>query len=70
MGPGWYFNRERWATWDGYAPYDVVWRAWKTLGMARAMDRIVLTKATRDAPAPAESLMPILDALLKEALGG
>lgn len=70
LGPAWYFNRERWDTWDGYAPFDVVWRAWKTLRMVWAMERVNGIKIARNAQAPAEVLQPLVDADLKEAIGG
>lgn len=69
LGADWYFNRDRWATWDGYAPYDVVWRAWQTLKMVRAFDRMNMVRAigiTKAGP-QAESLY---DKVVTEALGG
>jgi hypothetical protein len=45
FGSSWYFNPDRWPTWDGYAPLDVVWRAWETLRRVRAFDRVNLVRA-------------------------
>lgn len=69
MGAGWYYCPARWKTVDGFAPYDVVWDAWRTMTMDRAMQRldqmraIAVTKSGEKAAAMIEH-----DA--KEATGG
>lgn len=69
LGPGWYFNRDRWATWDGYAPYDVVWDEWRTVMQVRALDRLNLIRATATTQS-AEQASAMIAADVKEATGG
>lgn len=69
MGPGWYWNRERWATWDGYAPYDEVWRAWETLRMTQALERLNLVRAIGITKA-GDKAHGLYEADVREALGG
>jgi hypothetical protein len=69
MGAGWYWNPARWDTWDGYAPYDVVWRAWTTMQQARAFERLNQVRAIGITQA-GEKAQAIYDADVREALGG
>ena len=69
MGAAWYWNPARWDTWDGYAPYDVVWRAWRTIQQERAFQRLNLVRATTIAQA-GERGQTHYDADAREALGG
>lgn len=45
MGATWYYAPARWATADGYAPLDEVWRAWETVQRARAFERLNVIRA-------------------------
>jgi hypothetical protein len=69
MGAGWYYNPERWATWDGYAPYEVVWDAWYTIQRARAWERLNLVRAVGITKA-GERAQALYDSDVREALGG
>jgi hypothetical protein len=69
MGAGWYWNPGRWPTWDGYAPYDVVWRAWTTMQQARAFERLNMVRAIGITRA-GEKAQAIYDSDVREALGG
>ena len=69
MGSGWYYNPERWPTWDGYAPYDVVWRAWTTIRQVRAFDRLGMMRAIGVSKA-GDKAAALYDADVREALGG
>lgn len=44
-GTGWYFNPARWTTVDGYAPWAVVWIAWRAMHAVSASERLSMTKA-------------------------
>ena len=46
-GPSFYFNPQRWATGDGYAPWHVVWVAWRAMIALQAQERLSLTRAVR-----------------------
>lgn len=69
LGAGWYYNPERWPTWDGYAPYEVVWDAWYTIQRARAWDRLNLVRAIGITKA-GERAQALYDSDVREALGG
>lgn len=69
MGAAWYWNPARWDTWDGYAPYDVVWRAWGTIQQERAFQRLNQVRAISITQA-GEKAQAIYDADAREALGG
>ena len=69
MGAAWYWNPARWPTWDGYAPYDVVWRAWRTIQQERAFQRLNQVRAISITQA-GEKAQAIYDADAREALGG
>lgn len=44
-GASWYFNRDRWATIDGYAPWGVVWVAWRAMQAVLAYERLSMSRA-------------------------
>lgn len=44
-GARWWHDPERWGTRDGFAPYDVVWEAWKGWKQQRAWQRLDLIRA-------------------------
>jgi hypothetical protein len=69
MGAEWYWNPDRWDTWDGYAPYDVVWRAWTTMQQARAFERLNMIRAVGVTKA-GDKAGALYDADVREALGG
>jgi len=69
LGAGWYYNPQRWPTWDGYAPYDVVWQAWFTIQRSRAWDRLNLVRAIGITKA-GERAQGLYDSDVREALGG
>ena len=69
MGAAWYWNPDRWPTWDGYAPYDVVWRAWRTIQQERAFQRLNQVRAISITQA-GEKAQAVYDADAREALGG
>lgn len=69
FGSDWYWNPRRWPTWDGYAPYDVVWRGWETLQMTRALERLNLVRAIGITKA-GDKAQGLFDADVREALGG
>lgn len=68
-GAGWYYCPDRWPTADGYAPLDVVWRAWATLQMTRAFERLNMVRAIGITKS-AERASALYDADVREALGG
>jgi len=45
FGAGWYFNPARWDTVDGYAPWSVVWIAWRSLQSIAAWERLSMQRA-------------------------
>lgn len=44
-GASWYFNPQRWATLDGYAPWGVVWVAWRAMQAVQAYERLSMSRA-------------------------
>lgn len=44
-GAIWYFNPQRWATVDGYAPWGVVWVAWRAMQAVLAYERLSMSRA-------------------------
>ena len=47
FGAAFYFNPQRWATVDGYAPWHVVWVAWRAMLALQAQERLSFTRAVR-----------------------
>lgn len=39
-GASWYFNPARWATVDGFVPFQVLWDAWRTMQSVTAWQRL------------------------------
>ena len=69
LGSDWYFNPARWTTWDGYAPWDEVWRAWGTLQMRLALERLSVVRAIGITKA-GDKAAALYEADKREALGG
>lgn len=69
MGAGWYYNPDRWPTWDGYAPYKAVWEAWRTIQQVRALDRLDMIRAV-GVTKSGDRAASLYDATVREALGG
>lgn len=44
-GAAWYFDPRRWATADGYAPWAVVWVAWRAMQAVSAQERLSMSRA-------------------------
>lgn len=68
-GRWWWHKPSRWPTRDGYAPYDEVWRAWRTLQQERALLRLNLIRAIAVTKA-GERAQTFIDADVREALRG
>lgn len=54
-GASWYFNPVRWRTVDGYAPWGVVWIAWRGMQAVSALERLSMIRAISIAMATGES---------------
>lgn len=68
-GAEWWWNPARWDTLDGYAPYAEVWRAWQTMGQARALERLNVVRAISTSRA-GERAQRLVDTDFQEAFPG
>lgn len=60
-GASWYWNPQRWGTVDGYAPWHVVWVAWRAMIALQAQERLSLTRAIRLGMAQGEAAKTGID---------
>lgn len=44
-GAAWYYAPGRWQTADGFAPWQVVWVAWRSMNAMAAYERLSMSRA-------------------------
>lgn len=62
-GSSWYYNPQRWATSDGYAPFAVVIAAWHAMETNKASEQLEAAIITRMAFADADAWLGFVDQL-------